>query len=184
MGRYLEIVKQIGEGIASQSSAASPDIPDTLPSVSGLSGSDPGVLAKNSPPRPGASLDRSPLPPLHPGWLVVYRDRAGRLRGGDDERDCGTVARLEWVAGSFTVWLTNGESLPLSGVRAVSQINAKGQVGGGVGRSGVRRGRPGEIRVPMTTRTIPVNLLLDYLQASNPVRSVERRSNEQHRDNR
>ena len=59
---------------------------------------------------------------------MVYRDRAGRLRGGDDERDHGTVARLEWVTGSWTVWLTNGESLPLSRVRAVSQTNGEGQI--------------------------------------------------------
>lgn len=87
-----------------------------------------------------------PVAPLEPGWLVVYRDRTYRLRGGCDERDHGTVAKMEWGPGSWTVWLTNGEALPLSRVRSVASTNADGQVVNawdvrGCGVSG--HGRPG-----------------------------------------
>lgn len=69
-----------------------------------------------------------PIAPLQPGWLVAYRDDSYRLRGGCDERDHGTVARLEWVQGSWTVWLTNGEALSLARIRSVGKTDADGQV--------------------------------------------------------
>ena len=31
-----------------------------------------------------------------PGWLVVYRDQTGKLRGGADEREHGTVKECRW----------------------------------------------------------------------------------------
>lgn len=77
---------------------------------------------------PPASNDDQPAAPLQPGWLVAYRDKDYRLRGGCDERDHGTVARLEWVHGSWTVWLTNGEALPLARIRSVGKTDATGQV--------------------------------------------------------
>ena len=36
------------------------------------------------------------VPPLQPGWLVVYRDRQGVLCGGPDDREHGTVDRCVW----------------------------------------------------------------------------------------
>lgn len=70
----------------------------------------------------------SPIAPIRPGWLVAYRDPQGRLRGGSDERDQGTVAKVTWVHGSWTVWLTNGQALSLSMVRSVGKTNAEGRV--------------------------------------------------------
>ena len=69
-----------------------------------------------------------PLAPLQPGWLVTYRDKDYRLRGGCDERDYGTVAKMTWVQGSWTVWLTNGQALSLSIVRAVGKTDGEGRV--------------------------------------------------------
>ena len=72
-------------------------------------------------------LEAVPTPPLQPGWLVVYRDPQGRLRGGHDERDHGTVAKMTW-AGSWTVRLTCGKTLSLSMVRSVAKTNGAGEV--------------------------------------------------------
>jgi hypothetical protein len=69
-----------------------------------------------------------PQPPLRPGWLVVYQDSHGRLRGGCDERDAGTVLACRWNGQSWVVQLTCGEALPISMVRAVSQTDANGNV--------------------------------------------------------
>ena len=63
----------------------------------------------------------SPTPPLHPGWLVVYRDRRGVLCGGCDDRAHGTVHACRWNEHTWTVWLTDGQQLPLSMVRSVGQ---------------------------------------------------------------
>jgi len=48
-----------------------PDIPDTITSVSGLSGHDLEVSAKNTSPHPADD----PTSPLAPGWLVTYEKR-------------------------------------------------------------------------------------------------------------
>ena len=67
-----------------------------------------------------------PIPPLQPGWLVVYRDRQGRLRGGCDERDAGTVAACQWDGTAWTVRLTSGERLPLQRILSVGQTDPAG----------------------------------------------------------
>lgn len=80
-------------------------------------------------PKLTTSSPDDPVAPLEPGWLVAYYDRTNRLRGGCDERDHGTVARMEWgSSGPWTVWLTNGEALPLLKVRSVARTNAEGVV--------------------------------------------------------
>lgn len=69
-----------------------------------------------------------PIEPLQPGWLVAYRDRQGRLRGGCDERDAGTVAACQWDGTAWTVSLTDGQRLPLSRIRSVGQADEAGQI--------------------------------------------------------
>lgn len=99
-----------------------PDIPDILPSVSGLS----GPFSKNPPEN--APLPEAPTPPLQPAWLVVYRDQSGRLRGGSDEREAGTVQTCTWDGIGWTVALTNGQTLPLRTITAVSQTDIDGHI--------------------------------------------------------
>lgn len=94
-----------------------PDIPDILPSVSGLSGPYREVSAKIT-----------PAPPLQPGWLVVYRDRRGTLCGGCDDRAHGTVRACQWQDHGWMVSLTDGQSLPLSTIRSVGQTHESGQL--------------------------------------------------------
>lgn len=66
--------------------------------------------------------------PLLPGWLVVYRDREYRLRGGCNERGEGTVLTCQWDSHMWTVILTNGHRLPLSSIRSVARTDNKGQL--------------------------------------------------------
>src|SRR6185295_15603371 len=94
-----------------------PDIPDILPSVSGLSG-----------PHIEVSAEITPNPPLQPGWLVAYRDRQGVLCGGCDDRQHGTVQACQWDGNGWTLWLTDGKRMPLSFIRSVGQTDDTGQI--------------------------------------------------------
>jgi len=96
-----------------------PDSPDILPSVSGLSG--PGS-------RDGAEIEATdtPMPPLKPGWLVVYRDRRGHLCGGSDDREHGTVQVCRWENTAWTIVLTDGQQFPLTAIRSVGQTDSSG----------------------------------------------------------
>lgn len=69
-----------------------------------------------------------PVEPLQSGWLVCYRDRLGRLAGGCDDRQGGTVQSCTWDGGRWTVLLTNGQSLPLALVRSVAKTDHTGRV--------------------------------------------------------
>jgi hypothetical protein len=69
-----------------------------------------------------------PTPPLHPGWLVAYRDRRGALCGGFDDRRHGTVQECRWEGNGWTVHLTDGQRLPLSIIRSVGQTDDAGQI--------------------------------------------------------
>jgi hypothetical protein len=69
-----------------------------------------------------------PAAPLQAGWLVVYRDRQGRLCGGADDREHGTVQACEWGWNGWTVLLTDGQRLPLSLIRSVGQIDQNGKL--------------------------------------------------------
>ena len=68
------------------------------------------------------------LAPLHPGWLVVYRDQRGTLCGGCDDRARGTVQACQWTEPGWTVMLTDGQRLPFSLIRAVGQTDATGRL--------------------------------------------------------
>ncbi len=70
----------------------------------------------------------SPTPPLQAGWLIAYRDQHGRLRGGCDERDAGTVAACRWDGSGWRLLLTNGETLALGQIVSVTMSDAEGRV--------------------------------------------------------
>lgn len=70
----------------------------------------------------------APMPPLQPGWLVVYRDRRGVLCGGCDDRAHGTVKECRWEGTGWTVHLTDGQRLTLSAIRAVGQTDEAGHL--------------------------------------------------------
>lgn len=81
----------------------------------------------DSPPQiltPNYKLQKlqSPEAPLQPGWLVCYRDTMGKLRGGFDERDHGTVEACEWTGHAWTVFLTNGDQLALARIVSVGEM--------------------------------------------------------------
>lgn len=67
------------------------------------------------------------ISPIKAGWVVTYRDQAGKLCGGTDERVHGTVKECRWDAGRWMVCLTDGQQVPLSLVRAVSQTDEEGR---------------------------------------------------------
>lgn len=69
-----------------------------------------------------------PTEPLQSGWLVCYRDRAGRLAGGCDDRVNGTVQECRWDGGRWSVRLTNGETLPLSAITSVAKTERTGLI--------------------------------------------------------
>ena len=62
--------------------------------------------------------------PLQPGWLVVYQDRTGRLRGGTDERPAGTVLDCD----ERCVSLTSGTRLPSGQIVGVAVTDGVGAV--------------------------------------------------------
>ena len=66
--------------------------------------------------------------PLQPGWLVVYRDRAGRLAGGCDDRGRGVVKECRWNGSAWLVRLTNGGTLALRSVLSVGKTDATGKI--------------------------------------------------------
>ena len=78
----------------------------------------------------------SPLPmppptsPLQPGWRVVYRDSQWKLAGGSDDPDHGTVKACRWIAGAWTVQITDGQEIPLSRIRSVAAMDYKGRLMG------------------------------------------------------
>ena len=69
-----------------------------------------------------------PAEPLQPGWIVCYRDRAGRLAGGCDDRQGGTVQSCTWDGSTWTAILTDGQRLRLSAVLSVAKTGQYGQV--------------------------------------------------------
>ncbi|MDR4470664.1 MAG: hypothetical protein MRJ68_20575 [Nitrospira sp.] len=73
---------------------------------------------------------REPVPPILPGWLVTYRDQAGRLCGGADDRAHGTVRKCQWNGTNWTLHLTDGQRLPLAAIPAVSKTDTLGRIVG------------------------------------------------------
>lgn len=71
---------------------------------------------------------QSPQSPLQRGWLVAYRDQSGRLCGGCDERDRGTVSRCEWDGTSWAVTVGTGEVIPIGRVVSVGKTAPDGRV--------------------------------------------------------
>lgn len=74
------------------------------------------------------SISAQPLPPILPGWLATYRDQAGKLSGVADDRAHGTVHECRWEAARWTVYLSDGQRVPLSSIRAVGKTDQQGQI--------------------------------------------------------
>lgn len=89
-----------------------------------LPGATAPTIRKDS---PGPS-EVKPTPPVLPGWLVTYRDSAGRLCGGAEDREHGTVQECRWEGGQWTLYLTDGQEMPLSFIRAVGQTDVNGRL--------------------------------------------------------
>lgn len=86
-------------------------------------------VAPASQTSPGSeSISPKPLPPILPGWLVTYRDESGKLSGGVEDPDHGTVQECRWDFGRWTVYLTDGQRLPLSRIRGVGKTDEAGQI--------------------------------------------------------
>lgn len=72
---------------------------------------------------PTAITTPTPIPPLAPGWSVVYRDQDDRLRGGCDEPDYGIVTACTWNGATWTVTVRNGAQVPLGCITSVRDGN-------------------------------------------------------------
>jgi hypothetical protein len=57
---------------------------------------------------------------------VVYYDPMGKLRGGADEREHGTVKECRWHGSGWTVHLSDGQTIALAAVRCVGQTDEQG----------------------------------------------------------
>ena len=99
---------------------------------------EPGAIFTATPEQAARLLERAPgkiqaitLPPdepVLPGWLVVYRARDGRLAGGADDRQHGTVGSCAWTGAAWLVRLTNGDTLPLRRILSVGKTDATGRI--------------------------------------------------------
>ncbi len=69
-----------------------------------------------------------PAPPIQPGWLVAYRGPDGRLRGGCDDREHGTVETGQHREAGWTFTLTDGTVLPARAIVSVAKVATDGQV--------------------------------------------------------
>ena len=114
----------------------SADIPDSrtdkadtvgeMGTMSGMSVPDMDVSVKIT--TPDSADERTP--PLQAGWRIVYLNHQWKLAGGCDDPDHGTVQACHWVAGAWTVTLTDGQTMPLSKVRSVGAVDDKGKLYG------------------------------------------------------
>jgi hypothetical protein len=69
-----------------------------------------------------------PQAPILPGWLVTYRDKTGNLSGGAEDRGHGTVQACRWEGALWSVYLTDGQRVPLSHVVGVAKTDATGRI--------------------------------------------------------
>ncbi len=74
---------------------------------------------------PGA---KPPASPIKPGWLVAYRGPGGKLRGGCDDREHGTVQTGERREAAWTFTLTDGTVLPARAIVSVAQVAQNGRI--------------------------------------------------------
>jgi hypothetical protein len=90
------------------------------------------LVDHNAPDMPGELI-----PPLQPGWFVVYHSRTPVLYekqwvyplcGGCNDRVHGTVQKCAWDGVAWTVILTDEQRLPLQAIVSVGRTNAAGEV--------------------------------------------------------
>ena len=107
------------------SSESLPDITDTLPSVSGLSGPHLESLPEIACPGDINRLTRV----THSSWLADHLSRPDeRLQGRDLDRDHGTVVASTYGAHGWTFTLTDGKTIPMQAVRGVAKTASYGQI--------------------------------------------------------
>jgi len=59
---------------------------------------------------------------------VTYRDKTGKLCGGAEDREHGTVQECRWEGGQWTLHLADGQRLSLSHVVGVANTDASGRI--------------------------------------------------------
>jgi hypothetical protein len=130
----FEDIEDFGPRYGNKSSLSIEDSPQNSKQQKTSPISSEPILAattKELPPSTPAEVGQTthePLPPLSPGWLVAYRDLAGRLCGGCDDRERGTVACCEWDGWTWRIALTNGDALPIRQVVSVGKTDGEGRL--------------------------------------------------------
>lgn len=76
----------------------------------------------NPPPASGSEI------PILPGWLVAYRGPDGKLRGGWEERDHGTIRKGRFSDGGWIFTLTDGTEISVRAIVSVAQVALDGRV--------------------------------------------------------
>ena len=96
---------------------------NSMPATASSISSKPSISASLDPIEP-----TEPKAPIPSGWLVVYRDQAGILRGGWDDRLHGTVQCCAWDGAAWMVILTDEQQFSLTAIRSVGRTNMGGDV--------------------------------------------------------
>lgn len=104
---------------------------DFLASPPGMCGM-PSCPSKESSQNQGhAGQDiTAPMPPLQPGWRIVYLDRKGKLTGGSDDPAHGTIVTCLWGGRGWTINLTDGQQVPLNRIKSVAAVDYNGRTMG------------------------------------------------------
>ena len=87
-------------------------------------GMESGKLMQPTEPK----AEPQPISPIQPGWLIVWRDQAGWLRGGDEERARSTVVKSEYGPQGRVFHLSDGTAVPMRAITGVSKTDACGAV--------------------------------------------------------
>ncbi len=69
-----------------------------------------------------------PAPPIQPGWLVAYRGPDGRLRGGGDDQDHGTVQSAELGPDGWAFMMSDGKVIAGRAIVSVARVASDGPV--------------------------------------------------------
>ena len=96
-------------------------------STSAAAAASQGATAEARPGEAPRSAEGLVLP-IQPGWLVAYRGPDGKLRGGCDDREHGTVETGERREAAWTFTLTDGTVLPAKAIVSVAKVATDGQV--------------------------------------------------------
>ncbi len=84
----------------------------------------PPSISPEPSPTPLVPAAVQPTPPIQPGWVISWRDQFGRLIGGWDEPELGTVAECTWTGSTWRVQLTTGNEVALRRIVGVRKMRA------------------------------------------------------------